>query len=51
MRPEPPTLPNFHPIPGVEAEESSYMEWLLAGGEPLTAIDRAWADTTKDELR
>lgn len=36
---------------GVEVEEITYVEWLLAGGERIPAEDqRAWRDTEKDTL-
>lgn len=48
--PAPPLL--FEPQAlGLEVEDISYVEWLLAGGERIPAEDqRAWRDTEKDTL-
>ena len=48
-REQPPLV--FDPVPGVEARDAGYVDWLLAGGAPIVAeADRGWADTVKDEL-
>lgn len=48
-----PALPiPFEPTAvGLDVEEITYVDWLLAGGERIPAEEqRAWRDTEKDTL-
>lgn len=36
---------------GIDVEEATYLDWLMAGGERIPSEDdRAWRDTEKDTL-
>ncbi len=49
-QPMPPIL--FEPTAvGIDVEEATYLDWLMAGGERIPSEDeRAWRDTERDTL-
>lgn len=48
--PAPPIF--YQPVEGLEVEDSTYLQWLLAGGEPIRRREESqtWEDTVRDTL-
>lgn len=48
--PAPPIF--YQPVEGLEVEETTYMQWLLAGGAPIPRREdgQPWEDTVRDPL-